>query len=184
MKDPPTIIERLVDQKKNIAVIQKKVSPIKIVVEKSNYQLLKSKDKSPITSTIPPQKKQKLDVNSSLSCPHCNKQFPLGGSWKLKKHISVEHDKREDVRKASPSPTTISKTSTSNRKKKFSCYVCDKEFSYQCILTAHIEWHRTVTPWSCTFCHKMFDDMTDLVKHAQINHGIKNMDSAIKVLNM
>jgi len=179
----PNIIERLVDQKKNVAFIQKKVSPIKIVVEKSNYQLLKRKTKSPPVS--PAQKKQKLDFNSSLACPHCNKQFPLGGNWKLKKHISQEHNKSKSVEvKNVPPPVTSNTTKTPNRKRKYTCNVCDKDFSFQSVLTAHGETHKTVTPWSCTFCHKEFDDMTELVNHAQINHGIKNVDSAIKVLNM
>ena len=176
------IIERLVDQKKNIAVIQKKVSPIKIVVEKSNYQLLKRKTKSPAVS--PTQKKQKLDFNSSLSCPHCNKQFPLGGNWKLKKHISLEHNKSGGKKPPVSNNTTSTTLTTLKNKRKFVCNVCDKDFSFQSVLTAHGELHRTVTPWSCTFCNEEFDDMTELVNHAQINHGIKNVDSAINVLNV
>lgn len=59
VKEDPTIVSRLVDQHRNFAVVQTKVSPLKIVLDKKRTPLIKRKQISPLRQI--PQKNIRLD---------------------------------------------------------------------------------------------------------------------------
>jgi len=59
VKEDPTIVSRLVDQHRNFAAVQTKVSPLKIVLDKKRTPLIKRKQISPLRQI--PQKNIRLD---------------------------------------------------------------------------------------------------------------------------
>ena len=146
--EDPTVIKRLVDQKRNFAKLQRKVSPLKVILDKERSPLIK-RAKLSLMANSPNSKKIKMD-NSSLFCPHCDKQFPLGGSWKLKKHIRNQHKIEAD--------------SNDSRKPGAKCNDCDKEFSSLAVLNSHLEQHKTSLPWTCKLCSGEFSEMTYIGK--------------------
>ena len=97
-------------------------------------------DEEKIVSEASLAKKRRIDFTSSLDCPHCDKQFPLGGQWKVKKHILNEH---EDLTK----------------KAAIVCEICNKTFSSQSVFLSHSEMHRVGDPWNCNLCKRRFGEM-------------------------
>jgi len=180
------VVGRMVDQKKSYLSSQEyiseakdvpKVSPIKIKIMKGDhpcpYQLA-SRNKQqvtvPLTSdTSTPCKKLKLSSMSAkdaspvphcLSCPHCGKQFPLGGQWKLTRHLSSAH-----------SNTMV-----------YSCQDCDKQFPCQSILTAHTKWHKLTNPWQCGDCGYRLGNLSQFIKHAKSAHKVSSLPTIRKLL--
>ena len=171
-------VGQLVEQKRSFLSVEvkqkqtQKVSPIKIIKGVTQYKLAnKKKQKVPITKEYAsPCKKFKLSSSSvaaaipvpqqCLSCPHCSKQFPLGGQWKLTRHISSDH--------------SSSKT--------FSCQHCDKKFPCQSILIAHSEWHQLTSPWQCEECGYRLGDLTQFFKHVTSVHRVTSLESTMKLL--
>ena len=143
--------------------MKQKVSPIKILRGGNQYKLAsrkRSKGQGP--PDITPCKLPKLSgkvipfAPQCLSCPHCDKKFPLGGQWKLTRHISSVHASS----------------------KNFSCQYCDNQFPTQSILTAHTQWHKVTNPWQCEECGYRLGSLTQFVKHVKSVHGVSNLASA------
>ena len=168
------VVGRMVEQRKSFLstpqekINCKKVSPIKILRGGNKYQLVSKKRSAADTPPeVPPCKLPKSagkvvpTAPQCLSCPHCNKKFPLGGQWALTRHISSVHGS---------SNTT------------YSCQYCDKEFSYQSVLIAHMKWHEMTNPWQCGKCDYKLDSLEKFVKHVKRVHVVKNLAIAKTML--
>jgi len=172
------VVERMVGQKRNYLSSQEyiteakddqKVSPIKIIKGGNQYQLA-DRNKQQVTDPLAtPCKKLKLSSMSAkdaapvpycLSCPHCGKQFPLGGQWKLTRHLSSAH-----------SNTMV-----------YSCQDCDKQFPCQSILTAHTKWHKLTNPWQCGDCGYRLGNLSQFIKHAKSAHKVSSLPTIRKLL--
>ena len=172
------LVGRMVDQKRSYLSTQEsiiesnakqKVSPIKILEGEKQYQLASRNIQLADNDT--PYKKLKLNpmspkasspAPSCLSCPHCGKQFPLGGQWKLTRHISSFH-----------SSSMLC-----------SCQYCDKQFPCQSILTAHTEWHMLTNPWKCEECGSGCNvgNLTHFIKHVKSVHRVTSLARARRLL--
>ena len=173
VKEDPNIIERLVSQSRNLASVQKKVSPLKIVLERENYKLhQRPRPRSPggVDDQETFCKKRKIEeVKSSLHCPHCALQFPLGGNWKLKKHIMNKHE----VMSEHIEP-----------RKTVTCDICGEDCGFEAVLKAHKKHHQDLYPWKCRKCGSTFENVKELVQHVKSYHGIYNADNASEVVNV
>ena len=160
-----SIVQILAEQKKEAAVKEKKmkVSPLKLVKENDRYKLSKRKCWSePVTEAQRSKKKVVGGVSRAQSrCPHCGKQFPLGGAWKLKKHILKEHHEVENEK---------------------SCSICLKRLSLSCSLAAHMEMHKELFPWVCRPCGGKFENLTQFVKHVKSRHQFRRVDQAMDAI--
>ena len=94
VKDP-TIVSRLVDQQRNFASVQTKVSPLKIVMDKKRPPLIKRKTTSPLRQV--PQKNIRLD-EVSLVCSEEDSPPPSPKRIKLEKMMRVHDPKPEKTR--------------------------------------------------------------------------------------
>ena len=141
-----TIVQILADQNKDASIknIKKKVSPLKFIKENDQYKLSKRKRPSDVGPPEAEVKKRRLNeggvtvtVNRNLQkCPHCPREFPLGGAWKLKKHIISNHKDLDQ---------------------EHSCSICQQRFGLRSFLEAHMEKHRKGFPWTCGLCGARFD---------------------------
>jgi len=176
------VVGRLADQKRGYLSSQEysteakddqKVSPIKIIKGHNQYQLANRNQQqvtdSLILENVAPCKKLKLSSMSAkdaspvphcLSCPHCGKQFPLGGQWKLTRHISSAH----------------------SNSMVYSCQDCDKQFSCQSILTAHTKWHQLTNPWQCEACGYRLGNLSQFIKHVKSAHKVSSLATTRKFL--
>eukprot|EP00092_Neocalanus_flemingeri_P040760 GFUD01044375.1.p1 GENE.GFUD01044375.1~~GFUD01044375.1.p1 ORF type:complete len:275 (+),score=95.66 GFUD01044375.1:552-1376(+) len=176
------VVGRMVDQKRNYLSTQEyipeekakqKVSPIKIIKGENQYQLASRKRQFPnqhqLLDISNSSKKRKFSsvpesevspVPRSLSCPHCGKQFPLGGQWKLTRHISTVH--------------------TNNMP--YSCQYCDKQFPCQSILTAHTEWHHVTNPWQCEECGYRLGNLAHFIRHVKSVHKVTSLNKTRSLL--
>ena len=160
-----TIVQILADQKKEAAVRDKnKVSPLKLIKENDQYKLSKRKRKSDRPVAVDQVAKRKTKGRSSLlKCQHCDKEFPLGGAWQMKKHLLSKHKSQDQD---------------------LSCSICKKKFSIKSGLEAHLEMHKEIFPWKCgrRTCAGKFDKLTEFVVHLKSHHNISNVDKALKML--
>lgn len=155
IKEDPTVIQRLVDQHCD----QKKVTPLKL---SSVLKRVRGSEEK-IESVASPAKKRRIDFSSSLKCPHCDKQFPLGGQWKVRKHILQEHEKQ-------------------TKKQAIVCEMCNKTFHSQSVYLSHSEMHRVGNPWNCNLCKRQFGELPLLVDHAKMEHNIDKAGMACKIV--
>jgi len=165
------VVERMVGQKRNYLSSQEyiteakddqKVSPIKIIKGGNQYQLA-DRNKQQVTDPLatpckklkfpPMSAKDAAPVPLSLSCPHCGKQFPLGGQWKLTRHLSSAH----------------------GNTKVYSCQDCDQQFHCQSILTAHTKWHQLTNPWQCEDCGYRLGNLSQFIKHVKSAHKVSSL---------
>ena len=162
-----SIVQILAEQNKEAAVKEKKmkVSPLKLVKENDRYKLSKRKCSSePVTEAQGRKKKVGGGTYRAQSrCPHCGKQFPLGGVWKLKKHILKEHQEVENEK---------------------SCSICLKKLSLSCSLAAHMEMHKELFPWVCRPCGGKFENLTQFVIHVRSRHQFSRVDQAMDAVWM
>ena len=137
-KEDPTVIQRLLEQNAQDDQVEerRKVTPLKIVLE--NYKT-PNECEGVFTPRIVSMKR-KADMCSSMECPHCDKQFPLGGQWKLRRHILHAH-----------------KEQTGNEA--FRCDICDKTFPSKPVLVSHNEMHRIGSSWDCHICKRRFGEI-------------------------
>jgi len=151
-----SVVKQLADQRG-------KVPPIKIIKGKNQYRLEKKAtkiDEKPRDEVVTTFRKDNSAVKSScLTCPQCGKQFPLGGQWKLRKHLQMVHEVGGHF-----------------------CHVCDKEFDHQSLLLAHSNWHRRQEPWMCKHCKQVFGGLELFVDHVRFDHGIPGADDALRLL--
>jgi len=171
------VVGQLVQQKRSVHLSEgkekqtQKVSPIKIIKGHNMYQLAnKKKQKAALTEDYTsPCKKLKMsspvpEVSTApqqcLSCPHCSKQFPLGGQWKLTRHISTAHNVPD-----------------------ISCQYCDKKFTCQSVLIAHNEWHKLTSPWQCGECGYRLGNLSQFLKHVKSVHRVTSLDGTYKLLS-
>merc|ERR1712059_223331 len=103
------------------------------------------------------QVKGRRNSPKCLFCPKCGLQFPLGGQWKLDRHLATAH-------------TTVD------------CSQCDKKMLYQSSLTAHMERHRSVNPWQCNRCDGTFQNISTFVKHVKRVHHVTRQETAKQML--
>ena len=158
----------MVEQKNSFLSARKeisnlKVSPIKIIRGQNQYKLASKKrhdeQETQNCADTPSSKKPKIlgkaipSAPQCLSCSHCNKKFPLGGQWKLTRHISSAHGNIMS----------------------YSCSYCDKQFPQQSILTAHSKWHEVTNPWQCGY---RLGSLAQFVKHLRSVHGVNSLDRA------
>jgi len=155
IKEDPTVIQRLVDQHYD----QKKVTPLKL---SSVLKRVRGSEEV-IVSEASPAKKRRIDFSSSLKCPHCDKQFPLGGQWKVRKHILQEHEDQ-------------------TKKQAIVCELCNKTFHSQSVFLSHSEMHRVGDPWNCNLCNGQFGELPLLVDHAKMEHNIDKAEMACKIV--
>ena len=138
IKEDPTVIQRLIDQhaSNDQNYDQKKVTPLKLssVLKRARV------DEEKVLTEASPVKKRRIDFTSSLECPHCDKQFPLGGQWKVRKHILQQHEDQ-------------------TKKQAIVCEICNKTFHSQSVFLSHSEMHRVGDPWSCNLCKRRFKEL-------------------------
>jgi len=164
-------VGRMVEQKNSFLSAsqeksQLKVSPIKIIRGENQYKLASRKrhDGQEALNCVdtPSSKKQKISGKAipsapqCLSCSHCDKKFPLGGQWKLTRHISSVHGNIMS----------------------YSCQYCDKQFPHQSILLAHTKWHEVTNPWQCEECGYRLGSLAQFVKHVRSVHRVNSLDRA------
>ena len=163
-------VGRMVEQKNSFLstpkeISKQKVSPIKIIIGQNQYKLANRKrrdDQEAQNSETSSIKRPKISgkvipsAPQCLSCSHCNKKFPLGGQWKLTRHISSVHG----------SIMT------------YSCQYCDKQFPQKSILTAHTKWHEETNPLQCEECGYRLGSLAQFVKHVRSVHGVNSLDRA------
>ena len=140
-----SIIKVLVEQNKNFASLKKHLEPAAEIVDKDVKTKRKFEEEAE-----PTKKKQKVE-SRSLHCPDCDKQFPLGGSWKLKKHMLTQH-KEDEI------------------KQTFPCNHCSKKFSSKAVMLSHSKRHKMESPFECSSCSYPCKDMVELVNHTKKNH--------------
>ena len=145
--------------------VKNKVSPLKFIKDNDQYKLSKRKRDSDADQPEAEVKKRRLDevgkVNRNLQkCPHCPREFPLGGAWKLKKHILSNH---KDLHQEQ------------------SCSICQQRFGRRSVLEAHMEKHRKGFPWTCELCEERFDQLTVFVTHLKSRHEIHTVEKTIKL---
>ena len=146
--------------------VQNKISPLKFIKENDQYKLSKRKRDSDVMRQPEAEvKKRRLNeggkVNRNLQkCPHCPREFPLGGAWKLKKHILSNH---KDLDQQS------------------SCSICQQRFGRRSVLEAHMEKHRNPFPWNCELCGEGFDQLTVFVTHLKSRHEIRTVENTMKL---
>jgi len=143
-----------------------KVSPIKIIRGQNQYKLASRKrpDGQEAENCADDHSSKKPKISGKaipsapqcLSCSHCNKKFPLGGQWKLTRHISSVHGNIMS----------------------YSCQYCDKQFPQQSILTAHTKWHEVTNPWQCEECGYRLGSLAQFVKHVRSVHKVTSLDRA------
>ena len=122
------------DTKSPIKLDSRKVSPIKLIKGNNEYRIGAEKRKNSLDVEVGGTKKLRPTRDTkTLVCEFCDKQFPLGGRWKLLKHVSSEHN--------------------------FICEYCDKQFICQSVLTAHTQWHLRTNPWNCSLCGFEFESL-------------------------
>ena len=167
MPEEKTIVQILADQSKEASVtVKNKVSPLKFIKENDQYKLSKRKRHSDVSPPEAEAKKRRLNdegkkVNRSLQkCPHCAKEFPLGGAWKLKKHILSNH---KDI------------------DQELSCSICQQRFDLRSVLEAHMERHRKCFPWNCVLCGDGFDQLTSFVTHGTSRHKIYTVEQTMNL---
>ena len=160
-----TIVQILADQNSvaSSVTLKNKVSPLKFIKENDQYKLTKRKRPSDVGPAEGEVKRRRLDEGGRLSrnsqkCPHCSKEFPLGGAWKLKKHILSQHKDLDQ---------------------EHSCSVCQQRFRLRSILEAHMERHRRSFP--CDICGDRFDQLTVFVTHIKSRHEINTVEQAMKL---
>ena len=165
-----TIVQILAGQNKKALSLpsKNKVSPLKFIKENDQYKLSKRKRDSDVGPAEAEVKKRRLDDGgrgsrvgrNSQKCPHCAREFPLGGAWKLKKHILSNH---KDV------------------DQDHSCSICQKGFSLKSVLESHMEMHRKSFPWNCEFCGERFEQLTVFVTHIKSRHEINTVEQTMKL---
>ena len=161
-----TIVQILADQNKDASVtIKNKVSPLKFIKENDQYKLSKRKRDSDVTPPEAEVKKRRLDEGDRATrnlqkCPHCAREFPLGGAWKLKKHILSNHKDLDQDQL---------------------CSICPQRFSLKSVLEAHLERHRRSFPWNCGLCGDRFDQLTVFVTHIKSRHEINTVEQTMKL---
>ena len=164
-----TIVQILADQNKEASAsltVKTKVSPLKFIKENDQYKLSKRKRHSDVSPPETEVKKRRLNeagglpCRNILKCPHCAREFPLGGAWKLKKHILSDHKDLDQ---------------------EHSCSICQQRFGLRSVLEAHTERHRRRFPWSCEICAETFDQLTVFVTHVKSRHKIHTVDQTIKL---
>ena len=173
-------VGQLVEQKRSFLSVEvkqkqtQKVSPIKIIKGVTQYKLAnKKKQKVPITNEYAsPCKKLKLSSSSvaaaipvlqqCLSCPHCSKQFPLGGQWKLTRHMLLVH--------------SINLC--------YSCQYCGEKFPCLSILNAHIMAHKLSHPFQCAQCGYRLGQIREFVKHVKSAHEVTSISRALRMMVM
>ena len=142
-----------------------KVSPLKFIKENDQYKLSKRKRDSGVGPPEAEVKKRRLSEAGNLNrnrqkCPHCAREFPLGGAWKLKKHILSNHKDLDP---------------------EHSCSICQQRFGLRSVLEAHTERHRRRFPWSCEICAETFDQLTVFVTHVKSRHEINTVEKTMKL---
>jgi len=172
------VVERMVGQKRNYLSSQEyiteakddqKVSPIKIIKGGNQYQLA-DRNKQQVTDPLatpckklkfpPMSAKDAAPVPHCLFCPHCGKQFPLGGRWKLTRHLSSAH----------------------SNTKVYSCQDCDQQFHSQSVLTAHTKWHQLTNPWQCEDCGYRLGNLSQFIKHVKSVHKVSSLATTRSLL--
>ncbi|XP_034004427.1 zinc finger and BTB domain-containing protein 24-like, partial [Trematomus bernacchii] len=91
-----------------------------------------------------------------------------------------EHSDWEETRKPASGSNSqknrwksVSDSSRSAEKKRFSCSVCTKSFALSRSLNKHIRVHTGIKPFSCSVCKKPFEVRRDLNRHMRIHTGEK-----------
>jgi len=143
------LVERMVDQKQV-------VSPIRIIKGKNKYLVANKKQEKVVDSQSSPP----AGIANSLVCPHCGKSFPLGGQWKLTRHMNSVHG-----------------SST-----QYICQYCDKHFPCKSVFTAHKTWHHQTNPWQCEVCEARLGDLTEFISHVRSLHQVSTWKQTRQVL--
>jgi len=150
----------------NVCNFSVKVSPVKVNKEHDKHNFVKKRKKavnnnhSSFESSSSKSMKFSPNAPQSISCPHCAMTYPRGKQWKLIEHLSKSH-KNEIT---------------------YPCQHCDKQFSCQSILKAHIVRHKETHPWHCENCGYKPEDMRSFIKHVKIVHGEQSLAMARRLL--
>lgn len=147
-------------------------STLEEVEEKESIGETTPKTKSNVVRQVSSQKtvvrppvgvKQGPGSRSALQCPHCSRQFPRGGAWKLSRHIESAH----------PGVATS-----------VECNLCGKIFSSNSTLIAHRASHRSLHPFQCGACNLPLQNMLQFKQHVMEDHGVLSLSRAKELLGV
>jgi len=147
------IVERILEQKVcNVSSSGLKVSPLKLQLTGDKYKLVGRNTPKNVEDEFKSKTEEsRRSTPQSLKCEFCQKSFPMGGKWKLRRHMQKEHSKEISV-----------------------CNYCDKEFTSESVLKAHLQRHKAGDPFNCNVCSYK-GNLETIIKHIKCVHQIKNV---------
>ncbi|XP_058798797.1 transcriptional regulator ovo-like isoform X2 [Phymastichus coffea] len=96
----------------------------------------------------------------------------VNGGHGIKNPLAIE-GQRQATTNRDEERTTRAPTSKDDDPSRFSCRVCNKNFSLQRLLNRHMKCHSDVKRYLCTFCGKGFNDTFDLKRHTRTHTGVR-----------
>merc|ERR1719341_2743227 len=147
-------------------------------------------------------------TSTTVVCPHCPKQFPRGGAWKIPQHISSAHPSSSPhlaplLSSSPPSSNTSSmglaasqlqgkfpsSRGASNQKQKGNlptpspplstvCKQCGEKLPYPSAQIAHRALHSARPPWKCLGCKLPLPSLHIFLDHVRGSHKVTSLQQA------
>lgn len=147
-------------------------------------------------------------TSTTVVCPHCPKQFPRGGAWKIPQHISSAHPSSSphlapQLSSSPPSSTTSSigltapqlqgKSPSSrgalNQRQKGNpptpspplsmvCKQCGEKLPNYSTQVAHRALHSALPPWQCLGCKLPLPSLHIFLDHVRGSHKVTSLQQA------
>lgn len=112
------------------------------------------------------------NLANTLSCPHCMEIF--ASPIKLKRHMTCSKLSSSNRKKTSTTSVPVHTPKRSNKKQKFVCDICQKEYSYMYYLKKHLKRHSENTlTHTCDACGHEFKLRQNLMAHMRTHTGEK-----------
>jgi len=145
--------------------------------------------------------------STTVVCPHCPKQFPRGGAWKIPQHISSAHPSSSphlapQISSSPPSTnSSIGLPSTQLQGKSLSsrgvvnqmhkgnppppspplstkCKQCGENLPYRSTQVAHRALHSAMPPWQCLGCKLPLPSLHIFLDHVRGSHKVTSLQQA------
>jgi len=145
--------------------------------------------------------------STTVVCPHCPKQFPRGGAWKIPQHISSAHPSSSphlapQISSSPPSTnSSVGLPSTQVQGKSFSsrgavnqmkkgnpsppsaplsmkCKQCGENLPYCSTQVAHRALHSALPPWQCLGCKLPLPSLHIFLDHVRGSHKVTSLQQA------
>jgi len=149
-----------------------------------------------------------INSSNTVMCPHCPKQFPRGGAWKLPQHISSAHPYSSPHLAPQPSPSPAAHLDISSSPNDFSkksscadsstmrqevkpailptppakCSKCGEKLQFPSTQVAHRALHSASPPWQCLGCRLPLPSLHTFLDHVRGSHKVTNLMQAEHLL--